>query len=97
MVIGLGTAAALWYGRYSLARLLVILEAAFMLGSWGLSQFPYIIPPHFTIDNSANLPSVIIAVLVSAIIGMAILLPSLYYLFSVFKLPTPAPGKTGEQ
>ena len=92
MLIGLATAAALFFRKYGLARLLIILETAFLLGSWGLSQYPYIIPPHVTIDNAANEPDVIKALLISIGIGMAILLPSLYYLFSVFKLPLPAPG-----
>jgi cytochrome bd ubiquinol oxidase subunit II len=92
MLIGLATAAALFYRRFSLARLLIILETAFLLGSWGLSQYPYIIPPHLTIENAANEPQVIVILLISIGIGMALLLPSLYYLFSVFKLPTPAPG-----
>ena len=93
MLIGLATAAALFYRRYSLARFLIILETAFLLGSWGLSQYPYIIPPHVTIENAANEPQVIVILLISIGIGMVLLLPSLYYLFSIFKLPTPAPGK----
>jgi len=92
MLIGLATAASVFYRRYRLARVLVILETAFLLGSWGLSQIPYIIPPHITIDNSANDPNVIVIFLVSVGVGMLILLPSLYYLFSVFKLPYPVPG-----
>lgn len=92
MLIGLATAAALFLRRYRIARLLIILETAFLLGSWGLSQFPYIIPPHVTIDNAANDPNVIVILLISIGIGMVILLPSLYYLFSVFKLQYPAPG-----
>ncbi len=92
MLIGLATAALLFWRHYRLARVAIILEAAFLLGSWGLSQYPYLIPPRMTIDNSANEPSVILALLISTAIGMALLLPSLYYLFSVFKLPYPAPG-----
>lgn len=92
MVIGLLTASALFLTRYRLARILVVLETAFLLGSWGLSQYPYLIPPHVTIDNAANDPNVITALVISICIGMAILLPSLYYLFSVFKLSFPAPG-----
>ena len=86
------TAAALFYRRYSLARILIILETAFLLGSWGLSQYPYIIPPHVTIENAANDPNVIVILLISTGIGMVLILPALYYLFSVFKLPLPAPG-----
>ncbi len=96
MLIGLATAVALYRRRYLLARVLVILETAFLLGSWGLSQYPYLIPPQITIDNSANDPNVILALLIAIGIGMAILLPSLYFLFSIFKLPYPAPGKTEE-
>lgn len=92
MLIGLATAAALFYRKYSLARILIILETAFLLGSWGLSQYPYIIPPRMTIENAANDPNVIVILLISIGIGMVLILPALYYLFSVFKLPTPAPG-----
>ncbi len=96
MLIGLATAVLLYRRRYSLARVVIILEVAFLLGSWGLSQYPYLIPPRVTIANSANDPSMILALLISIAIGMAILLPSLYYLFSVFKLPYPVPGKAGD-
>jgi cytochrome bd ubiquinol oxidase subunit II len=92
MLIGLATAGLLYARRYGLARIMIVLETAFLLGSWGLSQYPYIIPPNITIDNSANDPSVITALVISIIVGMAILLPSLYYLFSVFKLSLPVPG-----
>ena len=92
MLIGLATAAALFYRYYRIARVLIIAEAAFLLGSWGLSQYPYIIPPQFTIANSANEPNVILTLIIAIACGMVILIPSLYYLFSVFKLPYPVPG-----
>ena len=92
MLIGLATAASLFFRRYGLARIFIILESAFLLGSWGLSQYPFIIPPHVTIDNAANDPNVIVALLISIGIGMLLVLPALYYLLSVFKLPNPAPG-----
>jgi cytochrome d ubiquinol oxidase subunit II len=96
MLIGLTTAVLLYQRKYRLARVAIILEVAFLLGSWGLSQYPYLIPPHVTIANSANDSSMILALLISIAVGMAILLPSLYYLFSVFKLPYPVPGKAAE-
>jgi cytochrome d ubiquinol oxidase subunit II len=97
MLIGLGTAVFLFLGRFRVARALVILETAFLLGSWGLSQYPYIIPPTVTIASAANSPSVITALVISIVVGMAILLPSLYYLFSVFKLAVPVPGVVKEE
>lgn len=96
MLIGLATAVLLYWRRYRLARAAIILETAFLLGSWGLSQYPYIIPPHVTIANSANDPAVIIALLIAIGIGMVLLLPALYYLFSIFKLSYPAPGRAAE-
>jgi len=96
MLIGLATAVLLYTRRYRLARLMVILETAFLLGSWGLSQYPYLIPPYVTIANAANDPSVITALVIAIVIGMAILIPSLYYLFSVFKLARPVPGLVHE-
>jgi cytochrome bd ubiquinol oxidase subunit II len=92
MIIGVATAIVLFNRHYQLARLLMIGETAFLLGSWGLSQYPYIIPPRYTIANSANEPTVIIVLLIAILIGMLILIPSLYFLFSVFKLPYPIPG-----
>jgi cytochrome bd ubiquinol oxidase subunit II len=92
MIIGLCTAIALFLRRYRLARVLIVAETAFMLGAWGLAQFPYIIPPRATIDNSSNDPRVIGILLVCTAIGMVIVIPSLYYLFSVFKLAYPVPG-----
>ncbi len=97
MAIGLATAALLFWRRYNLARAMIILETAFLLGSWGLSQYPYIIPPHITIANSANDPHVILALVIAIAIGMVILLPSLYYLFSVFKSNAPVPGVVNAQ
>jgi cytochrome d ubiquinol oxidase subunit II len=92
MIIGLLTAVALFMRRHRIARVLIVTETAFMLGAWGLAQFPYIIPPHATIDNSSNDPAVIGVLLVCIVIGMVILIPSLYYLFAVFKLSYPVPG-----
>ncbi|GHO45233.1 cytochrome d ubiquinol oxidase subunit II [Ktedonospora formicarum] len=92
MALGLGTAATLIQGRYRVARVLVVVMTAFMLSTWGLSQYPYIIPPYFTIEGTANEPSVILVAVICVLIGLVLLIPSLYYLFSVFKLPYPAPG-----
>lgn len=96
MIVGLATAAALFTRRYRIARVLVIIETAGLLGSWGISQLPYLIPPDVTVESAANSQSVLEVLLIGTIIGMVLLLPSLYYLFSVFKLPYPAPGKEKE-
>lgn len=85
MLIGLATAYSLFARHYHTARVLIILESAFLLGTWGISQIPYLIPPDVTIDKAANTPEVIVTLLIATGIGMVFLLPSLYFLFSVFK------------
>ncbi len=71
--------------RYLLASLFVVLETALMLISWGVSQYPYIIPPTLTIQQAANASTVTTTTLAVMIIGMVIVLPALFYLFKIFK------------
>ncbi len=85
MIIGLVAAAALYFGYYRISRALIIAEAAFMLGSWGVSQIPYIIPPKLTVEAAASSPSTQLLLLIGVIIGLAIILPSILLLFYLFK------------
>ncbi len=85
MIIGVGAAVALYFAYYRIARALIIAEAAFMLGSWGVSQIPYIIPPKLTVDAAASTSSTQLLLLIGIIIGMAIILPSILLLFYIFK------------
>ncbi len=89
ILLGLTTAAALLLRRYRVARILIILVTALMIASWGLSQFPYLIPPDVTIANAASPPATLLALLISIGIGMALLLPSLWFLFHVFRGKNP--------
>jgi cytochrome d ubiquinol oxidase subunit II len=90
MLIGLATAFTLFARHYRIARLLIIVETAFLLGTWGVSQIPYLIPPDVTVDSAANAPSTLLLLLIGIIIGMVIILPSIYYLFYIFKLKSDA-------
>lgn len=90
-LIGMGAAASLIFKRYRLAHILSITATAFIFGSWGLSQFPYLIPIAVTINNAASPPSTLLALLIGTSIGMLLLLPSLWFLFHVFKGKNPVP------
>jgi cytochrome bd-type quinol oxidase subunit 2 len=46
-----------------------------------------------TIDKAANTPEVIVTLLIATGIGMVFLLPSLYFLFSVFKRSYTVPDR----
>lgn len=91
VLIGLALAAALFLRRYKLARLLIALETAAFLGTWGLAQLPYIVPPDLTISGAASPPTTLRAFFVSALIGMLVLLPSLWFLFYLFKVQERTP------
>lgn len=89
-LIGLGAAASLFLRRYRLARVLAFTTTALIFASWGLSQFPYLVPAAVTINTAASPPSTLLALLISTSIGMALLLPSLWFLFHVFRGKHPA-------
>lgn len=92
MVIGLATATLLVWRKYRLARAMVILTTALLVSSWGLSQYPYLIAPSVTIASASNEPGVISVLVSSMAVGMAVILPSLFSLFCVFKFARPGPG-----
>src|SRR3989440_2716321 len=86
MLIGIATAATLFFRYYAIARVLIVAETAFILGTWGVSQIPYLIPPDVTVDGGAGAPSTLLLLLIGIIIGMAMVLPSMWFLFYIFKL-----------
>jgi cytochrome bd ubiquinol oxidase subunit II len=81
--------ASLWYRRYRLARLAVGLQVSLIFWGWALAQYPFLLPPNFTIRNTAAPDSTLRLTLIVLVAGGVILLPSLWYLFRVFKT-TPA-------
>jgi len=89
-LIGLGAATSLFLRRYRLARVLAFTTTALIFASWGLSQFPYLVPVAVTINTAASPPSTLLALLIGTGIGMALLLPSLWFLFHVFRGKHPA-------
>ena len=51
--VSVGAIAALWRRRWRLARLLALSEAVLIVWGWALAQFPYLVFPSHTIDDSA--------------------------------------------
>jgi cytochrome bd ubiquinol oxidase subunit II len=89
-LLGVGAVLSLFLRRYRLARVLAFTVTAFIFASWGVSQFPYLVPVAVTITYAASPPSTLLALLIGTLIGMALLLPSLWLLFHVFKGKHPA-------
>jgi cytochrome d ubiquinol oxidase subunit II len=76
---------ALWRRRYRVARFAAAAQVALILWGWGLSQYPYLLPPDLTIASAAAPRVTLELVLIALVVGAAVLFPSLYYLFKIFK------------
>lgn len=85
VALGLATAAALLRKLDSLARILVAALTMCIFLAWGVAQWPYLIVPDVTVDSAASPASVLGPMLIVSLVGLAVLLPSLWYLFSVVK------------
>ena len=73
--------------RYQFARVGAAAWVTLMLWGWVLAQFPLVIPPALTIDAAAAPNRTLVETLVVLAGGALILVPSLWYLFRVFKSP----------
>jgi cytochrome bd ubiquinol oxidase subunit II len=71
--------------RYRLARISSVVQVACLLAGWAVAQSPYIIYPGITLQSAAAPRSTLLFILWSTPVGMALLLPSLWLLFRVFK------------
>ena len=80
---------AVWRARPPLARVAVAAQIVFVLWAWAVGQWPYLVPPGLTIAAAAP-DGTLVAMLIVIPIGMALLLPSLWLLFRVFKAQRPA-------
>lgn len=77
--------AALWYRRYRLARAAVAIQVSLIFWGWALAQYPYLLPPDFSVQSSAAPPVTLRLAAIALAIGGLVLLPSLFYLFRIFK------------
>jgi len=71
--------------RHRLARIASVAQVVMLLLGWGLAQYPYLIYPSLTLQEAAAPRGPLLFILWSTPIGMALLIPSLWYLFRVFK------------
>jgi cytochrome bd ubiquinol oxidase subunit II len=84
---------ALWFRRYKLARLGAVLQVSLIFWGWALAQYPFLLPPQFTISGTAAAAATLRLTLIALLIGGVILLPSLWYLFQIFKSVPADPGE----
>lgn len=83
--VALGALAALWMRRYGLARGLAVAQVGLIFLGWGLAQAPYVLPPNFSVEAAAAPPATLWLFLGVTGLGSLVLIPSLVYLFRIFK------------
>lgn len=76
---------SLWARRYAMARIATAAQVIGILWGWALAQYPYIVPPELTIRQAAAPAITLELVSITLVVGAVVLLPSLAYLFKVFK------------
>ncbi|HEY4218608.1 MAG TPA: cytochrome d ubiquinol oxidase subunit II [Gemmatimonadaceae bacterium] len=82
---------ALWRRQFRTARVAAAAQVSLILWGWAFAQYPFVVPPTLTIDGAAA-PRITLDLLsIGLVIGAAILLPSLRYLFRIFARPASLP------
>ncbi len=84
-IAGLGAVLALWTRRFTLARFAAAALVTLIVWGWLVAQFPYMIPPELTIFDAAASPATLRAFLIAIAVGAVVLIPSLWYLYGVFR------------
>jgi cytochrome d ubiquinol oxidase subunit II len=89
MAFGIVTVAlsgwALWNRAYHLARIFAVMEVCVLLFGWAFAQWPYIVYPDVTFQNAVTQGPALVTLLNALPFGLMLLIPSLLFLFKVFK------------
>ncbi|MFJ8362031.1 cytochrome d ubiquinol oxidase subunit II [Streptomyces sp. NPDC093984] len=92
-VLGVFSLALLMRARLTSVRVTAAAAVAAILWSWGVAQYPAMLPPSVTVRDSASQSSVLGASLAALAAGALLLVPSLLWLYSLFqRRPAPATG-----
>ncbi len=84
-IAGVGSLISVWKRRYRLARVGAVAAVASVLFGWGVAQWPYLIVPDVTVTTAAAPEATLRVVIIGFALGGAVLAPSLFLLFRIFK------------
>jgi cytochrome bd ubiquinol oxidase subunit II len=87
---GLGSLGALLRWHFTLAALSAGAAVATVVWGWGIAQYPLLIPPAVTVGGAKGPETVLWAMTGGMAGGTILLVPSLAYLFYLFKGKRPA-------
>ena len=88
-IAAIGAYVALWKRRFLMARLAAIVQASLILWGWAMAQFPNLIMPHITIQETAAPFATLRLLAIALVAGAVVLLPSFVYLLRIFKSGIP--------
>ncbi|HEU0087730.1 MAG TPA: cytochrome d ubiquinol oxidase subunit II [Pseudonocardiaceae bacterium] len=71
--------------RLGLARVAAALAVTAVLWGWAVAQYPYLLHPGLTVQAAAAPEATLRAMLISLVVGAALLVPSLVFLFTLFQ------------
>lgn len=83
--ISIGALIALFQRKYKMARVLAVFQVGGIVMGWGLAQVPYVVVPALTLKQAAAPASVLWPVAITLVLGSCLLLPSFWYLYSIFQ------------
>ncbi|MFZ9888403.1 MAG: cytochrome d ubiquinol oxidase subunit II [Myxococcota bacterium] len=84
----IGVIASLWRRRYGRARFWVVMQVALVVAGWGAAMDGHLVLPDVEVGNAGARSEVISAVVPMIGLGSALLAPSLWLLFRLFKRPS---------
>ena len=82
-VAGGTTLVLVWVRRYEFARFTAAAAVASVTIGWAFAQSPYLLPDQLTLDRAAAGDATLVATLIGVGLGMLVLVPSLYLLYSL--------------
>jgi cytochrome d ubiquinol oxidase subunit II len=80
-VAGVATLGLVWSRRFGPARVSAAAAVSCITVGWALAQSPDLLPGQLTLEQAAAPDAVLTAVLITAVLGLVVLVPSLWYLY----------------
>lgn len=80
-IAGLATLWLEWRERFEIARYTAAAAVGAIVAGWAVAQEPYLLPPHLTVEEAAASDATLTALVISAVVGLALLIPALAWLF----------------
>ncbi|HEX8856467.1 MAG TPA: cytochrome d ubiquinol oxidase subunit II [Thermoleophilaceae bacterium] len=80
-ILGIATLVLVWTERLTVARFTAAAAVACVIAGWAAAQSPYLLPGELTLDQAAASNATLVALVIAAGAGLALVLPSLFLLY----------------